>query len=278
VKLPCPHPKPQPGKGKDKQAKTILGKTCKGTLTDFFQYRTIPLSWQTLRRNTMKIVAYYRVSTQKQGQSGLGLEAQQTAVELYSKQNEGQIVKTYTELETGKRADRPQLTKALAHAKCTKAILVVAKLDRLARNVAFTSALMESGADFKACDMPFADRFTIHILAAVAEKEAKDISLRTKAALQAYKARGGKLGSSRPECKSNLSLEARQTGQRIGANSNKAKAKEAYAGLVPLMQELRQAGQTYRDIAARLNSEGYLTRRGRPWNHVQTRLVMERAI
>jgi len=225
----------------------------------------------------MKLVAYYRVSTQKQGKSGLGLEGQKAAVEGFAKGNEATILKSYTEVESGKRADRPELAKAIAHARLCKATLVIAKLDRLARNVAFLSALMEAGCDFKACDNPFADRFTIHILAAVAEKEARDISARTKAALAAYKARGGVLGSSRPECAGNLSAEAKAEGQKAGAEVNKAKAKEAYAGLVPMMAELRQQGQTLRTIAERLNSEGYTTRTGRPWNHVQVSLVLNRA-
>jgi DNA invertase Pin-like site-specific DNA recombinase len=224
----------------------------------------------------MKIVAYYRVSTAKQGKSGLGLEAQQMAVESYAKANDGAIIKSYTEVETGKRADRQELGKAIAHARMSKGTLVIAKLDRLARNVAFTSALMDAGCDFKACDNPFADRFTIHILAAVAEKEAKDISNRTKSALAAYKARGGSLGSARPECRTNLSQEAMAKGQRMASEARTRYAKEAYADLVPLMMQLRQEGKTYRGIADHLNQEGYTTRRGKPWNHVQARLVLER--
>jgi DNA invertase Pin-like site-specific DNA recombinase len=224
----------------------------------------------------MKIVAYYRVSTRRQGQSGLGLEGQQAAVAAYASTNSGQLVKSYTEVESGKRADRPELAKAIAHARLAKATLVIAKLDRLARNVAFLSALMESGCDFRACDNPHADRFTIHILAAVAEKEARDISARTKAALAAYKARGGLLGSARPECKDNLSAAAMAKGQQLAAVARQQKAKQAYAALVPLMSDLRQQGQTNRQIAAQLNAEGYTSRRGGPFNHVQVRLVLER--
>lgn len=223
------------------------------------------------------IIAYYRVSTQKQGKSGLGLEAQKAAVAAYCKANNCMIIKEYTEIESGKKADRPQVAKAIAHARLTGATLVIAKLDRLARNVAFLSALMDSDCDFKACDNPHADRFTIHILAAVAEKEASDISDRTKAALGAYKARGGVLGSARPECHGNLSPAAMAKGQQLAAVARSEKASKAYADLLPVMNELREQGQTYRQIAAHLNAEGYTTQRGNPWSHVQARLVMERA-
>ena len=128
----------------------------------------------------------------------MGLEGQKTAVAEFARQDGSEIIAAYTEVETGKSKDRPELLKAIAHAKRSKAKLVVAKLDRLARNVAFTSALMESNIDFLACDNPHANKFTIHILAAVAEHEAEQISLRTKAALAAAKIRGVKLGSSRP--------------------------------------------------------------------------------
>src|SRR5262245_5222934 len=117
----------------------------------------------------MKLVAYYRVSTEKQGRSGLGLEGQQEAVKNYATSNNAEMIgKPFVEVETGKREDRPELQKAIAHAKRSKARLVVAKLDRLARNVAFTSALLRSGVDFVACDNPNANKLTIHILAAVA--------------------------------------------------------------------------------------------------------------
>ena len=146
----------------------------------------------------MKIVSYIRVSTKAQGNSGLGLEAQRSAVGAFADSRGANIQAEYREVETGKKKDRPELTKALAHCRRSKATLVVAKLDRLARNVAFTSALMESDVDFVACDNPHANRLTIHILAAVAEAEAVAISERTKAALAAAKARGVKLGSARP--------------------------------------------------------------------------------
>jgi DNA invertase Pin-like site-specific DNA recombinase len=224
----------------------------------------------------MKVISYYRVSTVEQGRSGLGLEAQQAAVEAFAKAKGGQVLRVYTEVESGKRSDRPELAKALAHAKLAKATLVIAKLDRLARNVAFLSALMEAGVAFKALDCPDADKFTIHILAAVAEKEAADISARTKAALAAFKARGGLLGGARPECRSNLSADARAKGQVLAAQARRQMAREAYAELVPVMAVMRSEGRSYRDIADRLNEQGYATRHGRPWSHVQVRLVMVR--
>ena len=146
----------------------------------------------------MKIIAYYRVSTKQQGESGLGLEGQVAAVAAYARGQGAEVLKTYREVESGKRADRPELAKALAHARRSRATLVIAKLDRLARNVHFLSGLMESNVDFIACDNPHANRLTIHILAAVAEDEAKRISERTRAALAASKARGGRLGAAGP--------------------------------------------------------------------------------
>jgi DNA invertase Pin-like site-specific DNA recombinase len=221
-------------------------------------------------------VIYRRVSTREQGNSGLGLEAQQATTEAYARQTGANIVGTYTEVETGKIADRPELKKALAHAKRSKATLIISKLDRLSRNVAFTSALLESGVPFVCCDNPHANKLTIHILAAIAEHEAEMISQRTKDALAAYKARGGKLGGQLPQCR-NLSAEARRRGaERSGEVTRKA-ANEAYADIAPMMKTWRTEGQSLRDIAARLNAEGHSTRRGRPWNQVQVSRVLERA-
>jgi len=152
----------------------------------------------------------------------------------------------------------------------------VAKLDRLARNVAFLSALMESKVPFIACDNPHANRLTLHILAAVAEAEALAISERTKAALTAYKARGGKLGAELPQCR-NLTADARKTGaHRAGLAVAKAAA-EAYADLAPMMKEWRAEGLALQAIADRLNAEGHTTRRGKPWNPVQVLRVLDRA-
>jgi DNA invertase Pin-like site-specific DNA recombinase len=153
-----------------------------------------------MTKHTRRYVAYYRVSTDKQGRSGLGLEAQQQAVASYVAA--GHLVAAYVEIGSGKRNDRPELAKALAHCRASKATLIVAKLDHLARSVFFIASLMESKVDFIAADMPTANRLTVHILSAVAEHEREAISSRTKAALAAAKARGIKLGYL-PQAKAN---------------------------------------------------------------------------
>ena len=189
------------------------------------------------------IVGYMRVSTKGQGESGLGLEAQQVAIEGYARQHGAKIAALYVEVESGKRADRPELAKALAHAKRSKGALVVAKLDRLARNVEFLARVMNAGTEFVAVDNPAANRLTLHILAAVAEAEAKAISERTKAALAAYKARGGRLGGELPQCR-NLTPEAIAKGRERSATARAAAAKEAYADLAPSMKQWRAEGLT----------------------------------
>ena len=219
------------------------------------------------------IVAYFRVSTRRQGESGLGLEGQEAAVRKYAEERHGKILARYTEVESGKRSDRHELQNALAHARRSRATLVVAKLDRLARNVAFLSTLMDGGVDFVACDNPYANRLTIHILAAVAEDEARRISERTKAALAAYKARGGKLGASLPQCRK-LTLAARKRGAQRAGEVNKQRAVGAYCDVVPLLRELAGKGESLRALAGKLNSMGHTTRRGRPWNAVQVMRVL----
>jgi DNA invertase Pin-like site-specific DNA recombinase len=226
------------------------------------------------------VVGYLRVSTKKQGDSGLGLEAQQAAIEAYARQNGARIVRCYVEVETGKIADRPELAKALAHARMARATLLVAKLDRLARNVAFTSAVMDSGADFKACDNPHANRLTLHILSAVAENEARAISDRTKAALQAAKARGQLLGSNRPghwQGREEARLQGAKAGAAVSAKVRAKNAVEAYSHLLPTMQQWRAEGLSLQAIADKLNEQGHTTRRGKMWNLVQVKRVIERA-
>ena len=226
-----------------------------------------------------KILAYYRVSTEKQGKSGLGLEGQRFAVEAFAKQTGAEILKAYTEIETGKRSDRPELAKALAHAKRSNATLVVGKLDRLSRNVAFTSALMDSGVDFVACDNVHANRLTLHILAAVAEDEVRRISERTKAALQAAKARGVKLGSARPrhwEGRQQARLNGLKAAREVSAQVRKQEASQAYTDIYPVVSELRAKGLTLQAIADELNNQGHTTRRGKPWNPMQVARVLER--
>ena len=228
--------------------------------------------------DNMKIIPYYRVSTKKQGRSGLGLDAQKDAVEAFVRQYEAKIVAEYKEIETGKKSDRPKLTEAIGHAKLAKATLVVAKLDRLARNVAFTSALMESGVDFVACDNPHANRLTIHILAAVAEDEALRISRRTKDALAAAKARGTKLGSARPgHWKGKEHLRGWKKGAAAAAKARTQRARDAYAFLVPKMREFREEGMTCEQIAHWLSEQGHQTTAGKLFNAATVCRIMQRA-
>lgn len=199
-------------------------------------------------------VAYYRVSTARQGQSGLGLEAQQAAVRTFLSSGD-QIVTEFIEIESGRKNARPQLVAAMQAAKEAGAVLLVAKLDRLARNIAFLSALMESRVRFKAVDMPAADEFTIHVLGAVAEKEAKAISVRTRDALAAKKARGHQLGTP-----ANMTDSAREKGhQQRQENARTNLANRQAAELARLYRSLHW---NYRQIAAQLTSSGYYTRRG----------------
>ena len=148
-----------------------------------------------MSKHSGKWVSYLRVSTDRQGRSGLGLEAQRQAVTDYLNGGNWALVSEFVEVESGKRSDRPQLAAALAACRKHKAKLVIAKLDRLSRNVAFIASLMDGNVDFVCCDFPTANRLTLHILAAVAEHEREAISVRTKAALAAVKARGTKLGN-----------------------------------------------------------------------------------
>ena len=145
--------------------------------------------------HSAQFVSYVRVSTERQGKSGLGLDAQRTAVNTYIAGERGELLQEHREIESGKKDDRPQLTAALAACRKHKAVLVIAKLDRLARRVSFISALMDGDVDFVACDFPQANRLTLHILAAVAEHEREMISQRTRSALQAARIRGVKLGN-----------------------------------------------------------------------------------
>jgi DNA invertase Pin-like site-specific DNA recombinase len=221
-----------------------------------------------------KIIAYYRVSTDRQGKSGLGLEGQQAAVEAFARQRGTQILASYTEVESGRRSDRAELARALAHARRSRATLVVAKLDRLARNVTFLSTLMDSTVEFLACDNPYANRLTIHILAAVAEDEARRISERTKAALAAYKARGGRLGAARPECRT-LTAAARRRGTETGVAVRQEQAREAYQDILPLLEKLHREGHTLRAMAVRLDELGHTTRTGKRWNPVQVNRLLD---
>lgn len=216
-----------------------------------------------------KFISYLRVSTERQGASGLGLEAQREAVAGYLNGGSATLIAEVVEVESGKRSDRPKLAEAIRLCRLHGATLVVAKLDRLARNVAFVSALMEAGIDFVAVDFPQANRLTIHIIAAVAEHEAAMISQRTKAALAAAKARGTKLGGSRGAV---ITDDARQASQA----ARKAKAKARAIDLMPVIEEIRACGVTSAyGIAQALTSKGIPTARGGDlWTAVQVQRVM----
>lgn len=220
----------------------------------------------------MKYVSYIRVSTQRQGQSGLGLEAQQAAVQLFIAQRNGEVLAEFVEVESGRKADRPQLAAALAEAKRQGAVLLIAKLDRLARNVAFISALLESGADVQAADMPEANKFMLHIMAAVAEQEAEAISARTKAALAAAKARGTKLGWAIPSRAEEVKAAA------VAASQVRIEQADSFAAkILPMVRPLAEAGQSLRQIAAALNSQGIATPRGKEWQAASVKNLLARA-
>lgn len=215
----------------------------------------------------MKIVSYFRVSTHKQGISGLGLEAQSATVNQYASRTGAQVVASFTEVETGKKNNRPQLAAAIAAAKMHGATLVIAKLDRLARNAAFIFALRDAGVQFIACDMPEANTLTIGIMAVMAQHEAEMISARTRAALAAKKARGARLGTPK-----NLNEDARRKGReahrRNAQNNANTRTARGYAAL------LRAQGMPLREVANRLNLEGYKTARGCQYSAVQVARII----
>jgi DNA invertase Pin-like site-specific DNA recombinase len=214
-------------------------------------------------------VAYYRVSTQKQGQSGLGLEAQQHSVREHLKNGGRKLVAEFTEIESGKNSDRPKLAEALKICRLTGAKLTVARLDRLARNVAFVSNLMESTVEFEAVDFPQANRFTVHIIAAVAEYEARLISERTRAGLAAARARGVKIGG--PGGPGNM--EALAKAMRVQA----AKRAAWTADLTPVIKEIQAAGFiSCEAISRELNARGIRAARGGRWRGQQVSALLSR--
>jgi len=221
-----------------------------------------------------KFITYYRVSTKRQGLSGLGLDAQRESVAAYLAGFKGKLVAEFTEVEHGTRKGnhRPQLAAALAQCRVHNATLIIAKLDRLARNVAFVSNLMESGVDFTACDFPQANRLTVHILASVAEHEAEMISTRTKLALAAAKRKGTVLGGDR----GNTHLIYKK-GNRASAKVRSEQARSRAVDLLPVIDALRANGAaSLRQIAEGLNERGVPTARGGEWSAVQVSRVVGR--
>ncbi len=216
-------------------------------------------------------VAYHRVSTDRQGKSGLGIEAQKAAVETYLNGGNWRLVASFTEVESGKRNDRPKLQEALAACRLHKATLVIARLDRLSRNAAFLLNLQSSGVRFVAVDAPHADNFTVGILAMVAQREREMTSERTKAALAAAKKRGVTLGGNR----GHLHKVQRQA-SAAGAASRTAKANAHAADLAPIIKEQMSLGQSLRSIAATLDDKNIPTPRGSTWTAAGVARVIKR--
>jgi DNA invertase Pin-like site-specific DNA recombinase len=215
-----------------------------------------------------KFIAYFRVSTVQQGKSGLGLEAQRKAVHDYLNGGTWSLVGEFTEIESGKRNKRPELEKALAACKRQKAKLVIAKLDRLSRNLAFIATLMDSSVEFIAVDNPHANKLTVHILAAVAQHEREMIAQRTKDALQAAKARGVVLGNPNlADVRDRAVASIRADADRFAKN------------VAPIIREIQSTGvASHRGIARSLNARGVATARGGAWTAVQVAAILHRVI
>lgn len=213
----------------------------------------------------MSYVAYYRVSTDRQGRSGLGLEAQREAVERFA--GKDQILAEYTEVESGKKNDRPQLAAAMRHAKQSGAVLLIAKLDRLARNVHFVSGLIESKVAFRCADMPEADVTFLQMMAVFAEYEARKISERTTAALAALKARGARLGCPVP-----------RKGAEVAARLRVQKARAYAHRIAPILADVKATGaRSLREIAAGLQARNVATPAGfMRWHPEQVSQLLSR--
>jgi DNA invertase Pin-like site-specific DNA recombinase len=211
-------------------------------------------------KNT-RYVSYLRVSTTKQGASGLGLDAQRDAVQAFARQAARDILTEFVEVESGRVKDRPQLLAALAECRRSKATLLIAKLDRLARNVAFVSSIMEAGVEFVATDAPFANRLMIHILAAFAEHERDQISQRTRAALAAAKARGVVLGAN---------------GKKLAERASRAALEAAGRYREPIEEIVAAGARSARQIALGLNAAGVPSRSGGRWHSANVLRVMRR--
>lgn len=208
-----------------------------------------------------RFVCYYRVSTQRQGESGLGLEAQRRAVESFLNSKEGEVIAEFTEVESGRKTARPQLSEALALCRRKRALLVIAKLDRLARNVHFISGLMEAGVEFIAVDQPTKDRFMLHIQAAFAEEEARRISQRTKAALQSAKLRGVDIGAN----------------GRILAERNRKEAQaRAETYRTTILDHVASGSNTIRALTSSLNREAVPSPGGGSWHLPSTHRALKR--
>jgi DNA invertase Pin-like site-specific DNA recombinase len=221
-----------------------------------------------------KFISYLRVSTERQGRNGLGIEAQRQAVKDFLDGGRWELIAEHVEVETGKNDDRPELKKALRLAKVTGATLIIARLDRLSRNLAFIANLQDSNAKFVCADMPEANELTIHLFAAIAQHERKLISQRTKAALAATKARGKKLGN--PNGAAPLRRAAK--GNVAAVQAIKTGAGRHAQDVLPIIEAIRGQGVTsLNGIAAELNRRDILTARGGQWHATTVRNLLARA-
>jgi len=225
----------------------------------------------TTEMSDKRYVAYYRVSTKKQGLSGLGLEAQRNTVLKFIKHNGNQIIAEFTEVESGKNDTRPELLNAIEIAKENEAILVIAKLDRLSRNMTFISSLQDNRVKFVCCDMPEANELTIHIFAAMAQFERKRISERIKEALDAKRRREPNWKPGSPQ---NLTDEARK--KAYESISRKARESKEIRHAYHFIRPLREQDVSYDKIAIMLNKEGYRTRRGKKFRGWQVWNIYKR--
>lgn len=218
-----------------------------------------------------KFVAYFRVSTERQGRSGLGLEAQRKAVDRYLAGHTGALVASFTEVESGKVNERPQLEAALLRCRQTRATLLVAKLDRLSRDAGFLMTLRNGDVRFQALDLPEANTSTLGVMAAMAQHERETISARTKAALAARRARGALLGTCRD-------LSAYQVSASQQGNAAKAKKAKSFADVImPMIEEAKGEGAvTLRKVAEHLNAAGATTSRGGTWTATAVQRVLDR--
>jgi DNA invertase Pin-like site-specific DNA recombinase len=249
-----------------------------------------------------RLIGLIRVSTGKQAESGLGLESQAAIIETYRAGVNGRLLRSYREVESGMHDDidsRPQLRKAISDANMSRARLVIAKLDRLARSTSVMAYIKRTGVKFTACDLPNANELTIDLMIAVRAEEGRAIGTRTRDALKAYRdgkrvgrrivekydgnvppeivaARAGKLGAELPECR-NLSALAQARGTVAAAEARSKAAAEAYDHLLPTMQEMRAEKKSFQAIADHLNAEEHFTRNDCDWNRGQVKRVLNRA-
>lgn len=222
----------------------------------------------------MKYIGYCRVSTGKQGRSGLGLESQESAIVGYITSLGGELEQLYVEVESGKRDDRPVLREAIQHAQLIGARLVIHKLDRLSRDLGFITTLQKNSVDFVVVDLPGADRFTVQLFGALAEKERSMISERTKQALAAAKARGVVLGNAKGE---GFTAEIQLAGAVAAAEARKEKADVFAARVKPMIERLQGEGLSLRGVAEALNGKGIKTPRGKEWTATAVKNALARA-